>query len=299
MYNFRETKYLKLMKTRLLFTFLLILSLQFVTAQSIGFLGDFGNWGSDVDMSTADNLDYTKTNYYLPAGGLKFRQDDGWTNSWGGDTFPSGTTTGNNIPVTSNFYNITFNIITGDYNFTPAGPSNQNISIIGDFNSWAGDVVLTTSDNVNYEALNVPLTTGELKFRRDADWAVGYGGSGLTGTASPTGANIAIPSNANYNITFNIETLSYTIVEAILGIGDFTKNINVFYINKNNTLEINGYNGKASIKTFDIYGRLLQDIKNIQIQNNFTKEINLPKNQLSFIVIEGENFSKTLKVIAY
>lgn len=287
------------MKTKLLFTLLLLLSLQFITAQSIGFLGDFGNWGSDVNMTTTDNVNFTKTNYYLPAGGLKFRQDDAWTNSWGGDTFPSGTTTSNNIPVTSNFYNIAFNITTGDYTFTPAGPSNQNVSIIGDFNGWVADVVLTTTDNISYTATNVPLTVGGLKFRRDADWAVGLGGPGLTGTASPTGANIAIPTNANYDITFNVESLAYTIVETVLGIDDFNKNVNIFYTNKNNTLKINGYNGKASIKTFDIHGRLLQNIKNIQIQNNFAKEIILPKNQLSFIVIEGENFSITLKVIAY
>jgi starch-binding outer membrane protein SusE/F len=286
------------MKTKLLFTFTLLFSLQLITAQDIGFLGDFGNWGSDVNMSTTDNVNFTKANYYLPAGGLKFRQDDAWTNSWGGDTFPSGTTTGNNIPVTANFYNIAFNITTGDYNFTPAGPSNQNISIIGDFNGWAADVVLTTTDNISYTATNVPLTSGGLKFRRDADWAVGLGGPGLTGTASPTGANIAIPTNANYDITFNIESLAYTIVETVLGLDDLNKNINISYINNNKTLKINGYNGNATIKTFDIYGRLIQHIDAI-VQNNFTKEINLPQNQLSFIVIEGEHFNKTLKVIAH
>ncbi|VAV84964.1 hypothetical protein MNBD_BACTEROID02-429, partial [hydrothermal vent metagenome] len=57
--------------------------------------------------------------------------------------------------------------------------------------------------------------------------------------------------------------------------------------------------GNATIKTFDIYGRLLQNIENTFIQNNFTKEIDLPQNQLSFIVIEGEHFNKTLKVIAH
>ena len=71
----------------------------------------------------------------------------------------------------------------------------------------------------------------------------------------------------------------------------------MFYIN--NTLKINGYNGQASIRTYDVFGRLLQNIEKIQIQNNFAKDINLPKNQLSFIFIEGENFTKTLKVIAH
>ncbi len=285
------------MKTKLLFIFLLLFSSQFIIAQSIGFLGDFNDWGTDVNMSTSDNINYTITGYYLPSTGLKFRQDDNSTNSWGGDNFPTGTTTGNNIPVTSNYYDIAFNINTGDYSFTPSGPSNQNISVIGEFNSWAADVVLTTSDNLNYSATDISLTIGGLKFRRDANWSVSYGGSGLTGTASPTAADIDIVSNANYDISFNIESLAYSIVETTLSIDDITKSLNTFYIN--NTLKINGYNGKVSISVFDIFGRLLQDYKNLQIQNSFSKDINLPKNQLSFIVIKGENFIKTLKVIAH
>ncbi|RLD28018.1 MAG: hypothetical protein DRI75_08090 [Bacteroidetes bacterium] len=285
------------MKTKLLFTFLLILSLQFATAQSIGIIGDFGNWGDDVDMTTTNNLIYTKLGYFISAGGLKFRQDDAWTNSWGGDTFPAGATSGNNIPVTAGFYDIAFLIDTGDYVFSTVAATDQNVSIIGDFNGWAADLVLTTADGINYTATNVSLVSGgELKFRRDANWAVSYGGPGLTGTASPTGANIAIPSSVDYDISFNIETFAYSIAESSLGLDDVTKNINMFYIN--NTLKINGYNGKASIRAFDISGRLLQNIEKIQIQNSFSQEINLPKNQLSFIVLEGENFIKTLKVIA-
>lgn len=286
------------MKTKLLFTFLILLSLQFTTAQSIGFLGNFNDWGSDVDMSTSDNINYTITGYYLPDTGLKFRENNDWTNSWGGDNFPVGVTTANDIPVTGNFYDIAFNINTGDYSFSPSGPSNQNISVIGNgYIDWNTDLALTTTDNIVYSATNISLTVGELKFRRDANWSVSYGGSGLTGTASPTAGNIAIPTNANYDITFNIESLEYSIVETVLGLDDFNKNVNIFYIK--NTLKINGYNGKATIRTFDVFGRLLQNIEKVQIQNNFTQAINLPKNQLSFIVIEGENFVKTLKVIAY
>ena len=253
------------MKTKLLFIFLLLFSSHFIIAQSIGFLGNFNNWGTDVDMSTSDNINYTITGYYLPDTGLKFRENDDWANNWGGDNFPAGTTTGNDIPVTSNYYDIAFTINTGDYSFTPSGPSNQNISIIGDFNSWAADVVLTTSDNIVYSATNISLTIGGLKFRKDANWSVSYGGTGLTGTASPTAANIDIVSNANYDISFNIESLVYSIVETVLSIDDITKSINTFYIN--NTLKINGYNGKASIIVFDIFGRLLQDYKNLQIYN--------------------------------
>jgi starch-binding outer membrane protein SusE/F len=286
------------MKTKLLFTFLLLLSLQFITAQSIGFLGDYSGWGDDTDLSTSDNISYTISSYYFPAGGLKFRLDNAWGTSWGGDTFPSGTTTSNNIPVTAGFFDVLFNITTGDYTFTSATGTDQNVSIIGDFNGWAADFVLTTSDNIIYSATNVALTVGGLKFRRNASWAANYGGTTLTGTgAANSGDNIPIPSNTNYDISFNIDTLSYTIVESALGLDDNTKNVNIFYTK--NTLKIKGYNGIASIRTYDVFGRLLQNIEKAQIQNNFARNIILPKNQLSFIVIEGENFRKTLKVIAY
>ncbi len=140
------------MKTKLLLIITLFLSSFLINAQDIGFLGDFSGWGNDVNMTTSDNITYTKTGYYISMGGLKFRQDDGWTIQWGGDTFPSGSATGNNIPVTAGFYDVTIDIVAGTYNFATASPSDQNVSVIGDFNAWAGDVVLSTTDNITYTA---------------------------------------------------------------------------------------------------------------------------------------------------
>jgi hypothetical protein len=196
------------MKTKLLFTFLLLLSLQFATAQTIGLIGEFNGWSDpDVDLTTSDNITYTLDNWTLIADGeLKFRQDDAWDTAWGGTSWPSGT---------------------GDT--TPGGP-------------------------------NIPAIAG------------------------------------TYNVTFNITTGAYDFA-TVLGNEDFSKNVNIFFIN--NTLKINGFNGQASIRTYDVFGRLLQNIENTQIQNNFAQDIYLPKNQLSFIVVEGENFRKTLKVIAH
>ncbi len=280
------------MKTKLLLIIALFLSSFIVNAQDIGFLGDFGNWGDDVNMTTTDNITYTKTGYYFPTGGLKFRQDDAWDINWGGDTFPTGTSTGGNIPVTVGFYDVTFDIVAGTYNFVTASPSDQNVSIIGDFNAWAGDVVLSTTDNINYTATEVLLAFGGLKFRRDANWAVGYGGAGLTGTADLTAGNISIPSNVNYDISFNIETLAYSITESVLSTEDFENNLNIFFANS--SLNINGYLGKANIKAYDILGKLIESKENVQISSSFSTTLNLPKNQLSIIVIEADNFNKVL-----
>ena len=288
------------MKTKLLFSLLFISTLQFTNAQfaNIGFLGDFNNWGTDINMSTTDGVTYTKLDYCLPDTGLKFRQDDAWTNSWGGDTFPSGTTTSNNIPVTSGFYDINFNLTTGDYTFSTVPGSNQHVSILGDFNGWASDVALSTTDNINYSVSNVAISGAGYKFRRDANWAVSYGDSGTSGTASPSGGNITAPAPGNYDFTFNIKTLAYTVTPtSTLAVDEFTKNIQFYYVN--NALNINGYNGKASIKAYDIVGRLLYNKNNIRIQNGFSKAIKLPQNQVSIILIKGENFTKSLEVIAH
>ncbi len=285
------------MKTKLLSITLFIFSISFSNAQSIGFLGDFSGWADDVNMTTTDNITFTLNNYYLPATGLKFRQDDMWTNNWGGDTFPSGTWSSNNIPVTAGFYNISIDIGSTAYNFVPVAPSDQSVSIIGEFNGWSADVMLTTSDYINYSASNVALTAGGLKFRRNASWSTNYGGTTLSGTAVPSsGDNIPIPANSNYNISFNIDTFAYTITDATLGVDDQSNTINVRYIN--GALELSNYNGLVSITIYDITGRQLNTFDDVINSNTYRKTLEIPKHQLSFIRIEGNNFKKTLKVIS-
>jgi len=290
------------MKTKLLFGLLFIATLQFTNAQvptAVGLIGVFNNWGGSpfVEMATTDNVNYALTSYYFPNGDFKFRQDG---NYFGGTTFPSGTAAGSGGNITntaSDFYDISYNISTGNYSFTPVAFSNQHISLIGDFNGWAGDVALTTTNNTIYSVFNVAISGAGYKFRRDANWAVAYGDSGTPGTASPSGGNITAPTPGNYDFTFDIKTLAYTVTPtSTLAVDEFTKNIQFFYVN--NALNINGYNGKASIKAYDIIGRLLYNKENVNIQNGFSQAIKLPKNQVSIILIKGENFTKSLEVIA-
>lgn len=77
------------------------------------------NWSAGVSMSTSDGTMYTLSNYELKSGEAKFRQDASWTVNWGANTFPEGTgyQDGPNIPVNPGIYNISFNRLTGVYNF--------------------------------------------------------------------------------------------------------------------------------------------------------------------------------------
>ncbi len=70
----------------------------------------------------------------------------------------------------------------------------------------------------------------------------------------------------------------------------------MFYAN--NSLIINGYQGQANIKAYDILGKLIESKENVQISSSFSTTLNLPKNQLSIVVIEANGFKKVIKVLS-
>lgn len=90
---------------------------------AIGVIGDFNGWGSDVAMTQV-----TPHNWYVETaiaadGGLKFRADGGWTDSWGGSVniadgaYGTSEYNGGNLTVPAGTYRIYFNDITGEYAF--------------------------------------------------------------------------------------------------------------------------------------------------------------------------------------
>ena len=82
-----------------------------------------GGWGVDTDLTTTDGVTYTINGLVIAASGdplssvVKFRQDHAWTVSWGGAAWPTGTADGSDIPAVDGTYNVTFNIVTGAYDF--------------------------------------------------------------------------------------------------------------------------------------------------------------------------------------
>ncbi|WP_395048988.1 T9SS type A sorting domain-containing protein [Flavobacterium sp.] len=99
-----------------------------------GWPGDPGNPGplDTHQLSTVDGVNYTVNNLvctnFAVGGGAKFRLNNAWAGGdWGGDLFPAGTKTGNNIPTVAGTYNLTVNVLTGAYNFgTPLAVKNFN-----------------------------------------------------------------------------------------------------------------------------------------------------------------------------
>src|SRR5690606_3088405 len=127
-------------------------------------------------LITFDGSQYTKEDFYFSANEVKFRKDNAWAVSWGGNTFPSGEAVlnGNNIPLTPGFYNVAFNYTGLNYTFIQVP-----VSIIGDgAQGWETDIALPTSDGgVSFSLENVQLVDGFVKFRANSSWGTNWGSS--------------------------------------------------------------------------------------------------------------------------
>jgi hypothetical protein len=164
-------------------------------------LSSTGN--ANIDLITLDGVNYYLNNFSISAGDYLFTQSSPSVNSWGTNSFPSGTATsgGASIPVLAGDYNITFNKSTGAFNF-----NYLTISVIGNATpgGWSSDTNLTSTDGVNYTLSGLALVLGELKFRQGNDWSVNWGSSSFPGgTAYNNDNNIAVTTESTYTVTFN------------------------------------------------------------------------------------------------
>lgn len=112
------------MKKLLAFSFFMQTSL-IIFGQAVSIIGTFTNWVGDVNMNSLDSINWTLTYIFNTSEQLKFRQNASWTVNWGNTNFPSGTgiQDGPNIQVIAGEYNITFNSLTGMYNFQSTNPN--------------------------------------------------------------------------------------------------------------------------------------------------------------------------------
>ena len=158
---------------------------------------------SSINLITLDGENYYLNNYSISSGDYLFTQSSPNVNSWGTNSFPSGTATlgGASIPVLAGDYNITFNKSTGVFSF-----NYLTISVIGSATpgGWSADTNLTTTDGINYSLSGLALIEGELKFRQGNDWSVDWGsGSFPGGTAYNNDSNIAVSTASNFTVNFN------------------------------------------------------------------------------------------------
>ena len=147
---------------------------------------------------------------HLTSGGsFKFRGTSDWAINYG-STAADGTTLdagGTNIPVTlTAHYALTLDLShPNQYTY-----SANSWGLIGDFNSWGGDVVMTwNSTNHVFTGIISATASGQFKFRANGGWNVNLGGD--INALTSGGSNLSIPAAGNYTITLDPWGLKATI----------------------------------------------------------------------------------------
>lgn len=175
-----------------------------VSFDQIGVIGSFNGWGADVVM----NFNEAKQRLYADVefaedAEFKFRLDADWAVSYGlgADGFLT-SDNGGNIPASAgnyrvylnmnNFGEITYELVAGMYGKDePVGgttpepepepeptPTVQGWGLVGEFNGWGAEPdAMLTSDGTYLVAKGVALS-GQVKFRKDADWGTNFGAPG-------------------------------------------------------------------------------------------------------------------------
>ncbi len=194
---------------------------------TIGIIGTAtpGMWATDTDMEKdANDPTIWRLRMKLTEGEAKFRADNAWDVSWGGDAFPKGIASGDagNLQVTAGDYKITFNTLTLEYNFE-AVVEFSKISVVGNagpFGEWPGsdDSKDTYMDkdpaNPNHWTLSsITLTDtpldGGVKFRAETAWAKNWGAKDFPiGVGVQNGKNIECTAGT-YKVDFKSDTGEY------------------------------------------------------------------------------------------
>ncbi len=139
-------------------------------------IGLNGDWDNDVLATGKDGV-WTAYITANEATDFKWRKDGSWDENYGGVLEELGkpfaaVAGGDNIKVNAGFYKVVLN--TNDLTITV---SNGEVwSLIGDFNSWGGDVDMELVDG-KWVSPETAITAGGLKIRHNHDWAENVGGT--------------------------------------------------------------------------------------------------------------------------
>ncbi|WP_291128769.1 T9SS type A sorting domain-containing protein [Flavobacterium sp. UBA7682] len=163
------------------------------------------DWAKDVFMETQDGVHYSlSTN--LVNGTLKFRENSGWVNNWGGFTFPKGIGVYNGIDIqitTPGLYFISFNIATLEYNFELTGSSIDEIALQGVSTGFEA-IKMSTEDGIHYSLKNQLINKGFLYIKdakNNIKWGSYYFPSGIASKDLPLEINVTV--GGYYNVSFN------------------------------------------------------------------------------------------------
>lgn len=169
--------------------------------------GPANGWSFENNMllTTTDYVNYY--GYVYVEGEYKLCAQPDWNPlNWGTADGVNLVQGGDNIKVDTNgLYWVTVDLSAKTFAQTQI----TAIGMIGGFNDWAGDVMLTPS--ADYKTWTGEVTVAdatEWKFRMNSGWDINLGGTpeGL----EQNGGNLSFPAAGTYTVTLNLGSLPYT-----------------------------------------------------------------------------------------
>ncbi len=272
--------------------------------------GDFSTFFA-MDRVTPDGFDYKyRTN--LVDGELIFVANEDTGINWGGPDFPSGIATrdGATVPVTEGEYIITFNYVTGAYNFKQIFEYGQ-VSLVGKngpTGAWpatgdngAQDTYLEKDANDGNLWTGKGLTLAEyagasddgVKFRAETAWDINWGDTTFPGgVGTQNGPNIQCTAG-NYDVAFNSSTGEY-LFSPVTSTKDVLKpsDIRIYPNPAQNLVNIEFDNtnikGEVTINVIDAIGKVvLSEVQNINGSLTLNTSTLITGNY--FVKINGKN----------
>jgi len=187
-------------------------------------IGLNGDWENDI-LAANDGSLWTAYVSVAEATEFKWRKDGGWDENYGmaegatvtvGEPFEAAAG-GPNIPIGPGFWKVVL-----DTEAMTITISEGSVwSLIGDFNSWAGDVDMVLTDG-KWVSPVTKLNANGFKIRYNHDWALSVGGTfeafGQPFAAiSDGGPNIELPAEGDYIVTYDPEAQTITVEKSISG----------------------------------------------------------------------------------
>ena len=157
--------------------------------------GDANGWKHSDVLKSEDGVHYTGY-MYLNQNGFKFCTQPEWKGTNYGADFNTAPDAANiTMTEAAGYYKVDVDLESKSYVLTPI----TTIGIIGSAspNGWDSDVDMTyvpynaeTKELGYWEAKDITLASGEIKFRANDDWAINWGGD--TNALTQGGANISV-----------------------------------------------------------------------------------------------------------
>ena len=157
--------------------------------------GDANGWATNDYLAGEDGVHFTGF-MYLNQNGFKFCTQPEWKGTNYGANFDTAADAANiTMTEAAGYYKVDVDLESKSYVLTPI----TTIGIIGSAspNGWDSDVDMTyvpynaeTKELGYWEAKDITLASGEIKFRANDDWAINWGGD--VNALTQSGANISV-----------------------------------------------------------------------------------------------------------